>query len=85
MIEGTWSHDATSNRVILELTQTQPGDAYRVGLDIGINGGDRVTRMERVEMTAKSQRFEITVKSTVAGVELDPGTWLLAGLSLEAR
>ena len=56
-----------------------------IGLDIGINGGDRATRIERVEMTAKSQRFEITVESTVAGVELDPGTWLLAGLSLEAR
>jgi hypothetical protein len=36
-------------------------------------------------MTQKSQRFEIAVESSVTDVELDPNTWLLAGLSLEAR
>ena len=85
MIEGTWSHDAGANRVIVELTQTQPGDAYRVGLDIGISGAEGTGQIERVEMTAKSQRFEIAVDGMVSGVELDPGTWLLAGLSLQAR
>jgi len=85
MIEGTWSYDAATDLVILELTQTQPGDAYRVGLDIGISGADGASRVERVEMTAKSHRFEIAVEGAVTGVELDPGTWLLAGLSLEAR
>ena len=85
MIEGTWHHDAGSNRVVLELKQTQAGDAYRVGLDIGISGEEGTGRVERVEMTGKSQRFEITVEGTVTGVELDPETWLLAGLSLAAR
>ena len=85
MIEGTWSYDAAANRVVLELTQTPPGDAYRFGLDIGIIGGEGAGRVERVEMTAKSQRFEIEVEGAVTGVELDPETWLLAGLSLEAR
>ncbi len=36
-------------------------------------------------MSAKSQRFEIAVEGQVTGVELDPGTWLLAGLTLEPR
>jgi hypothetical protein len=36
-------------------------------------------------MTEKSQRFEIAVGDAVTGVVLDPGTWMLAGLSLERR
>ena len=85
MIEGTWEYNAGSGRVVLELTQTQPGDAYRVGLDVGITGEGGTDRVERVQMTAKSQRFEIAVEGPATGVELDPGTWLLAGLTLEAR
>ena len=85
MIEGTWNYDAGSNTVVLELSQTQPGDAYRVGLDIGIRGQGGTDRVERVVMSAKSQRFEIAVEGQVTGVDLDPGTWLLAGLTLEPR
>jgi aminopeptidase N len=85
MIEGTWEQGAGSERLVLELTQTQPGDAYRVGLDIGITGPDGAVRVERVEMTTKSQQFAIGVEGRVTAVELDPNTWLLAGLSLERR
>ncbi len=85
MIEGTWHHDAGAGLVVLELKQSQAGEAYRVGLDIGVSGGEGPSRIERVEMTQKSQRFEIAVEGSVTDVELDPNTWLLAGLSLEAR
>ena len=85
MIEGTWHHDARAGLVVLELKQSQAGEAYRVGLDIGVSGGEGPSRIERVEMTQKSQRFEIAVEGSVTDVELDPNTWLLAGLSLEAR
>jgi aminopeptidase N len=85
MIEGMWHHDARANRVVIELSQTQGGDAYRVGLDIGIRGEDGTVRVERVEMTETSQSFEIAVEGSVLDVVLDPETWLLAGLSLERK
>ncbi len=85
MIAGTWRHDSSVGRVILQLTQTQPGDPYRFGLDIGITSADGTVRIERVEMDGKSQRFEISANGPVTAVELDPETWLLAGFSLEGR
>jgi aminopeptidase N len=83
MVEGTWAYQG--GQIVLELTQTQPGAPYRVGLDIGITADGDGPRVERVEMTEKSQRFEIAVGDAVTGVVLDPGTWMLAGLSLERR
>ena len=83
MVEGTWAYQG--GQIVLELTQTQPGAPYRVGLDVGITADGDGSRVERVEMTEKSQRFEIAVGDAVTGVVLDPGTWMLAGLSLERR
>ena len=36
VVEGTWRYDATSKRVVIELRQTQPGDAYRLNLQFGV-------------------------------------------------
>lgn len=83
MVEGTWAYQG--GQIVLELTQTQPGAPYRVGLDIGITADGDGSRVERVDMTEKSQRFEISVGDAVTDVALDPGTWMLAGLSLERR
>ncbi len=58
-------------------SQTQPGDAYRLNLEMGITGGDGNTGVEQIEMTQKRQRFEITVEGEPAAVVLDPNVWAL--------
>lgn len=83
VIEGTWVYDAQTKRVVIELTQTQPSEAYRLPLEIGLtlDGPPKIEKVERVEMTRKQQRFEIAADKEPATVTLDPNTWVL----MEAR
>lgn len=53
--------------------QTQPGDAYRLPLELGVADG----KIEKIEMTQKQQRFEIAVDQEPSSVLLDPNTWTL--------
>jgi aminopeptidase N len=71
-VEGSWRYDAASGKVELELDQTQPGDPYRLPLEIGV--GDKI---EKVELTQKRQTFQIAVAKEPAAVVLDPNVWML--------
>ncbi|HZM86964.1 MAG TPA: M1 family metallopeptidase [Blastocatellia bacterium] len=79
-IEGGWRYDAASRRVVLELTQTQIGDAYRLPLEIGLTI-DGVSKIEKIELTQKQQQFQIAAEKEPLSVTLDPNTWVL----MEAR
>jgi aminopeptidase N len=72
VVEGGWKYNSATRKVEVELTQTQPGDAYRLPLEIGIAG-----TVSKVEMTAKQQKFELTADREPASVQLDPDTWVL--------
>jgi len=58
--------------VEIELTQTQPGDPYRLPLEIAI-----ADKIEKVELTQKRQTFQLPVPKAPSSVVLDPNTWLL--------
>jgi aminopeptidase N len=77
VIDGTWRYDSAANRVVVELSQTQPGDPYRLSLELGITDGDGSMGVEEIEMTQKRQRFEIVVEGEPETVVLDPNTWTL--------
>jgi len=72
VVEGGWRYDAATKKVTIDLAQTQPGDAYRLPLEIGIGG-----KTQKIEMDRKQQTFEIAADAEPASVELDPNTWLL--------
>ena len=57
-IEGGWKYNSGSRKVEIDLVQTQKGDAYRLPLEIGIEGA----RIEKLEMTQKQQHFEIAAE-----------------------
>jgi aminopeptidase N len=81
-IEGGWRFNAGAKRIEVELEQTQSGDAYRLPLELGISlEGAQQMRIERIEMTQKQQRFEISADKEPSVVSLDPNTWVL----MEAR
>jgi aminopeptidase N len=71
-IEGGWTYDAAAKKVRIELQQTQPGDAYRLPLQVRIG-----SRIEKLEFTMKQQRFEFAAESDPATVVLDPENWFL--------
>jgi aminopeptidase N len=79
-VQGGWTYDPKLKKVVIELTQTQPGDAYRLPLEIAIGA-----HLDRIEMIAKQQRFEIAADQAPASVTLDPNTWMLLEANLEKR
>jgi len=77
-VEGWWSYNAAARKIEIELVQTQPGDAYRLPLEIGVSASDDAPLLiERIEMTAKRQRFELAAGAEPAAVAFDPNTWAL--------
>ena len=74
-IEGGWRYDAAAKKIVVELAQTQPGEPYRLPLEIQAGA-----KLERIEMTRPQQRFEIAAESAPDAVTLDPNTWMLADL-----
>lgn len=73
VVEGAWAYNSGSGKIEIELSQTQPGDAWRLPIEVAIAPGG----IERIEMTAKHQRFEIPWAGEPASVTLDPNTWVL--------
>jgi aminopeptidase N len=77
-VEGGWRYDAAAKKIRIELSQTQPGDAYRLPLEVSVQEpGVAQARIEKIEMTRSAQAFEIAADKEPAAVVLDPNTWVL--------
>lgn len=78
VVEGGWSYDAATKKIVIELSQTHHGEAYRLPLELGLMvDGVSQTRIEKIELTQKQQRFEISADKEPSKVVLDPNTWTL--------
>jgi aminopeptidase N len=85
-VEGTWSHDPSAGQLVVELTQTQPGEPYCLPIEIGIsNDGSSTARIEKAELTDRSHRFEFSAAKEPSTVTLDPNCWVLMKSSLKRR
>jgi aminopeptidase N len=81
-LEGSWRYDPTSGSVVIELSQTQMGAAYRLDLEVGIiEPGAEATGVEVIRMTEKRQTFRLPVVGEPGDVVLDPNTWALFRVS----
>jgi len=77
-VDGSWHYDAAGKKVEVHLAQTEPGEPYRLPLEIGITAaGGAGMKVESVELSAKEQTFVIAVNEEPAAVELDPHTAML--------
>ena len=84
-LEGTWQWDAAAKRVVVELRQTQAGEAFRVPIDLSLTVPGARPRVERVELVARDGRFTFAADSAPASVELDPNVRLLFAGTLVRR
>jgi aminopeptidase N len=84
VVEGTWSYDVSTKKLHVDLRQTQPGEVYRVPLEIGIQDESAV-RVEKIELTQRAQSFEIASDKGPATVTLDPNTWVLMESKFERK
>jgi aminopeptidase N len=71
-IEGTWTWDAAAKQVVVDLTQTQVGEPYRLKLDLGLGA-----RVEALDFTGKTLHQTFPVATEPASLSLDPGAWVL--------
>ena len=73
-----WSYDPAAKKIVVELAQTQPGDSYRLPMEVGVMPDSAgAMRTERIDLTQKRQRFEITADRAPKDVVLDPNVWML--------
>ncbi len=84
VVEGGWRYDAATRRVVIDLAQVQPGDAYRLPLEFAVTAGG-TTRTETVQFTQKQQRVEFAVDAEPTAVALDPDTWVLMNARFTRR
>jgi aminopeptidase N len=71
-IEWSWRYDAGGQKVELAMAQTQTGPAYRLPLEVSVDGKE-----QRIEFAAQNQTFAFAAEKAPAAVEIDPGTWVL--------
>ncbi len=81
---GTWTWDANTKQVIVNLAQTQAGEPFRVPVEFGITIAGKA-RVERVELTGQSGRFTLSADQEPSSVVLDPNVRLLADGRLTRR
>ena len=77
-IEGSWRYLASRKAVEITLTQNQPADPYRLGVDIGIfTTPGELPRIERMDLSGRTATKMFTADAEPASVTIDPNTWLL--------
>ena len=84
----SWTYDPSAKQVLLDLAQIQPGDPYRLPLEIGITErkeGQPVQRVENIELTKAKERFTINAATMPASLDIDPNVNLLHRLDAPAR
>lgn len=78
VLDGGWTYDPAAKKIRIELSQTQPGEVYRLPLEVSVQGsGTAQARIEKIEMTQSRQAFEIAADKEPTGVLLDPNTCVL--------
>ena len=77
--DGGWRYDEAKKQITIAIDQTQPGEPYRMPVEIGVTtGGQRpATRVERFEMKDRRSVFTIAAEQAPTSVTFDPNTWLL--------
>jgi aminopeptidase N len=77
-LAGVWRYEAALKAVEIELRQTQPGEPFRLAVDIGLSmSGEEKLRVQRVGLAGPEARFTIAAGEEPAAVVLDPHTWVL--------
>ncbi len=85
-IKGTWRYRAVDHTLEIELDQIQPGEPFRLAIEIGIaEQGSERPRIEKLELIERQHQFELKADKAPASVELDPGCWILMRSSFGPR
>ena len=77
VLAGSWHYDDQKHVVEIDLAQTQPGDFYRLPLEVLCAG-----KLEKIEMVQRQQHFAIPADKEPKDLKLDPNTRMLMSAEL---
>lgn len=84
-VRGRWRYDAAVKQIVITLEQQQPGDPFRLPLDVAIRtAAQRDARVTRIELRSRTQEFLIPSDHEPTTVELDPESWILMDATFES-
>jgi aminopeptidase N len=85
-IEGHWRFDQPGGRVVIDLSQVQAGEPYRLALEFGLSfEATAAPKVETTEMAGRQLHLEIPADKEPTSVILDPNTNVLMQSKLERR
>jgi aminopeptidase N len=84
-IEGGWHYDSAAKRIEIELSQRQPGPAFRMPIDIAIVTAGKETRIEHVQVGERTGAFSIPCDQPPASIAIDPDVWALMDVAFTKR
>jgi aminopeptidase N len=76
-VAGEWKYNPGTKKIEIDLSQTQPGEPYRLPLEVAVTVNGASPAIQHIECTAKNQKFEIASDREPSTVELDPNVWVL--------
>ena len=85
VVSGSWKYNPDTKNIELDLAQTQPGEAYRLPLEVAVTVDGAPPAIQRIECTDRSQKFQIPAAKEPSSVELDPNVWVLMDSKLTRR
>ena len=80
VIDGTWRYDAPAGECVLSLRQTQDEAPFHVPVDVQVSA--QTTRTTTVSLHGRETTTRVDCPEAPSSVALDPGTRLLAELSI---
>ena len=85
-LKGNWKYDAKKKKVTLSIAQAQKNYRFSFPLEVAIYSasGDQ-SKIEKVDMTNASEKFEFDVADKPARIDFDPNTKLLATWDVKGR
>jgi aminopeptidase N len=81
-VSGTWQYRPDTKTVEVTLEQVQQGEPFQLPMEIAISLDGQPRRIETVELTGRTHRFEFAAEREPAAVVLDPDTRVLAELTV---
>ncbi len=77
VLSATWRYDGKAKAVVLDLSQIQKGSPFQFPLEINFTDKEGKTETKTIQVTSRSQKFNIPVEKAPTNARLDPNTWLL--------
>lgn len=78
-LEGSWRYDAVAREVVVTVRQAQPGEPFRLSLDVGVTGAPgALPTVHAMPITGITNEARFPAATAPSAVALDPGVWTLA-------